>query len=247
MVDSDRPLIGLNGLLDTSSGEPGVKLHHRYAEAVLRAGGIPVVLAPVGGPRDIERVLERIDGLVLTGGDDFDTERLGLGPTHPSAEVTPRTKQDYDLALTRAALEAEMPLLGICYGMQCMGLSGGSNLLQHLPEDLPGAGDHTGGIVHEVEVDSDSKLGSVLGVPSLPVISRHHQALSDASGPWRVSGRDGTGLIEAIEHGTHPFALGVQWHPELSPEGSEHDLLFRALVHASSMHRTEALLARSRS
>lgn len=245
MVDADRPLIALNGS-QLDGAEPGLQLHHRYAEAVLRAGGLPVGLPAVGGPRDIEQVLQRIDGLVLCGGDDFDTARLGLGPTHPSAVVTPTGKQDYDMALTRAALESGTPSLGICYGMQCLGIAGGGDLHQHLPEDRPDGQEHAGGVEHPVHIEAGSKLAATLGVVSLSVISRHHQALSTVGAPWCVSASDQEGLIEAIEHPSKAFAIGVQWHPELSPEGSAHERLFRALVHASSTRRADKLFARSR-
>ncbi len=235
MVDAERPLIALNGCAP-GTGEPGLRLHHRYSLAVLRCGGVPLALPGVGGPRDIERALQRVDGLVLCGGDDFDTERLGLGPTHPEARVTPPEKQDYDLALTRAALALRLPVLGICYGMQCLGISGGARLLQHLPEDRPGAQEHRGGVEHAVRVVPDSKLARILGVASLPVISRHHQALCDVGAPWSVNATDEEGLIEGIELRDHPFALGVQWHPELSHEGGLQDRLFRSLIHAAA-HR----------
>ena len=259
MVDADRPLIALNGLSDAADGEPGLRLHDRYAEAVLRGGGIPVALPPVGGPGDIERVLARVDGLVLCGGDDFDTERLGLGPVHPAATVTPRAKQDFDLALVRAAVALGKPMLGICYGMQCLGLysgagtgsgsgpAGAARLLQHLPEDRPGCQEHSGGVEHRVRVDPESKLAALLGVATLPVISRHHQALTDVAPPWRVAATDEEGLVEAIEHPDLAFAIGVQWHPELSAEGSVHDRLFRSLAHAASLVRADDLFARSRS
>lgn len=245
MVDADRPLIALNGS-QPDGPEPSTQLRHRYAEAVLRAGGLPVVLPAVGGPGDIESVLQRVDGLVLCGGDDFDTARLGLGPTHPSAVVTPTGKQDYDMALASAALESETPLLGICYGMQCLGLVGGGDLYQHLPEDRDGCQEHAGGVEHPVRVEAGSKLAGTLGVSSLPVVSRHHQALRAVAEPWCVTATDHEGLIEAIEHPLKAFAIGVQWHPELSPEGSPHDRLFQALVHASSMRCAEQLFARSR-
>jgi putative glutamine amidotransferase len=246
MPDLSRPLIALNGVLDTSGGEPALRLHERYARAVLRAGGLPVAVPAVGEPRDLELLLERVDGLVLCGGDDFDTGRLGLGPTHSAAQVTPAAKQDFDLALTRAALDARLPVLGICYGMQCLGLVGGAGLLQHLPEDRPDGQEHRHGAEHPVRVDPDSKLGEVLGVASLPVISRHHQALTSVPAPWRVCATDEQDLVEAIEQPELPFAVGVQWHPELSPQGSPHDRLFRALVHAASTARTDLTFARSR-
>ena len=101
-----------------------------------RAGGFPLALAPMldpdGRTEELEAVLDRVDGLVLTGGDDFMTEGLGLGPTHASAEMTEGSKQAYDLALTRLALERDLPILGICYGLQCLGLAEGATLWQDL-------------------------------------------------------------------------------------------------------------------
>src|SRR6185436_18691847 len=100
----EHPLIGINGVA-MAGDTPRVALAHRYADAILKAGGIPVVLAPVGGPGDVRRVLSELDGLLLSGGDDFDMERLGLGTTHPSAQRTPGPKQDFDVLLARTALE----------------------------------------------------------------------------------------------------------------------------------------------
>lgn len=247
-ADPMRPLIAINGLIaEDEHGElTKLSLRNRYAEAVLRGGGIPVVVPPVGGPADLRALLARVDGLVLTGGDDFETERLGLGPTHPRAVPTPAVKQDFDLELCRAALEADVPVLGICYGMQCLSLATGGRLHQHLPDDLPGSQEHTGGVEHEVEVEAGSKLAGLLGVPRLPVVSRHHQALSDPGADWRVTGRDGEGLIEAVEHPDREFAIGVQWHPELSPAGSPHDGLFRGLVTTASVRARRTALEAAR-
>ena len=232
MPDSSHPLIALNGLLETGE-RPALRLVNRYAEAVLRGGGIPVAIPPVGGPRDLRRLLAAVDGLVLTGGADFDLERLGLGPTHPAANRTPAEKQDFDVELCRAAIEADLPVLGICYGMQLMALLGGGRLYQHLPEDRPGCRQHSDGVVHAVTLERGTKLANLLGVEHLDVVSRHHQAVRQVSPPWRVCARDDQDLIEAVEREDRSFALGVQWHPELSPEGSPHDRLFRALVHAA--------------
>ncbi|MDP6989895.1 MAG: gamma-glutamyl-gamma-aminobutyrate hydrolase family protein [Planctomycetota bacterium] len=227
------PLIAVNGLL-CEDETPRLELALRYGEAVVAAGGLPVAIGPVGGAAQLAALLERLDGVLLTGGDDFATERLGLGPTHPCATPTPARKQDWDFQLARAAVARKVPLLGICYGMQVLGLAEGGRMHQHLPEDRPGSLEHTGGVVHPVTAEPGSKLRRLLGVEALDVISRHHQALSAVCAPWRVSARDEEGLIEAIEREGHPFAVGVQWHPELSSPDGPHGGLFRGLVAAAA-------------
>jgi putative glutamine amidotransferase len=234
MVDPDRPLIGINGLLDKTT-EPKLHLANRYANAVLKAGGVPVALTPVGGPGDIARMLEHLDGLVLSGGDDFDTARLGLGPTHPEAVPVPAEKQDWDFLLARAAIERRLPVLGICYGMQLLGLAEGGRLFQHLPEDRPDCQEHRRKVLHKVTLETGSRIARVMGEREVDVVSSHHQALESVGPRWKISGRDKEGLIEAIEREAHPFALAVQWHPELAPEGTVQDKLFRALIGAAAI------------
>ena len=232
---SDRPLIAIAPYF-LEGDVPALKLANRYADSILKCGGLPMVLAPVGGPVDLGRLLDRVDGLVLSGGDDFDTERLGLGPTHEAATPTPAVKQDWDFELARAAIERNLPTLGICYGMQVLGLAAGeTTFLQHLPEDRPGTQNHSGNVEHAVRIAEGSKLAALVGVGELNVISQHHQALGSVTAPWTVVARDEEGLVEAIEHDENSFCFGVQWHPEKSPEGSLNQRLFRGLVDAAGM------------
>ena len=243
-MDSQAPLVAINGLLDERPAGDRLSLPIRYAERVRDAGGVPVAIPPTGDKRDLLALLDRVDGLVFSGGDDFDTERLDRGPTHPAAICTPGPKQDFDLELARLAIDRGVPVLGICYGMQLLGVAEGATILQHLPEDRPGCQAHADGAIHDVVIELSTKLGGLVNIESLAVVSRHHQALEDAPTGWRVAARDTEGLVEAIEHPLHPFALGVQWHPELSP-GTAHDALFKGLVAAACEHRSSSLAAKS--
>jgi putative glutamine amidotransferase len=225
-----RPWIAIVGEL--SEGERvETLLSQRYADAVERAGGLPFIV-PYASEELQDELLARADGLVFSGGDDFDTARLKLGPTHPAAKPVPARKQDFDLALARGALAAGLPTLGICYGMQLLALSEGGRLHQHLPDDRPGCQPHAGGVRHAVRVRAGTKLRACTGAATLDVVSRHHQAIATVGAGWLVSATDAEDLIEAIEHREHPFALGVQWHPELSTDPAQ-ARLFAGLVEAA--------------
>jgi len=237
---SIRPVVLVAGICDD---ERQVSyLPDSYSAAVMRAGGLPLVRpAGLGSPDLISALLDRVDALLIPGGRDFDTERLGLGPVHPQARPVPTAQQDADVALVTEALRRRLPVLGICYGMQLLGLAGGGLLHQHLPDDAPGTVAHRGDggtdTEHDVRVTAGTATAAALGLPGggpVSVRSAHHQALASAGPGWQVTARDADGLIEAIERPDDPLTIGVQWHPERGelPSG-----LFAALVAAARAGR----------
>lgn len=235
--------MGIEPAIRVEGGKQFLAMSMGYANAVYQAGGIPMVLAPPQcGEASADDLLEAIDALLFTGGPDFHTGRLGLGTVHPKARLGPAAKQDFDVTLAERALERDMAVLGICYGMQLLGILAGSQLLQHLPDDRPDAGvrhfGHSGELKvvhHAVTVGPGTLVSKALGrAGNIMCHSAHHQGITAPERGWQVSARDDDGLVEAIESSSHRFAVGVQWHPEQEEQGkTPHHGLFRALVEAA--------------
>jgi putative glutamine amidotransferase len=234
-----RPVVVIAGISDADRKTSGVP--DRYGEAILRAGGLPLIRpAGVASSNLVSDLLKHADALLIPGGRDLDTERLGLGPVHPMARLTPAGQQDADVALVSGAAKRGLPVLGICYGMQLLGLVGGGRLHQHLPDDAPGAvrhlDDHGGLVEHDVQLTAGTRTAAALGLASggsLRVRSSHHQALASTGTGWSVTARDGDGLIEAIEYTGRQLAIGVQWHPDRAKPFTAEDGLFAALIAAA--------------
>jgi putative glutamine amidotransferase len=240
----NRPVVAIEPIVRIQNSATVLEMGTGYSDAVYRAGGIPLLLAaPLSGEASPSELLDNMDALIFTGGPDFHTERLGLGPKHAHARPGLAAKQDFDVTLLRHALERDLPVLGICYGMQLLGIVAGARLLQHLPDDRPGAQvRHLGRpgeprtVRHDVIVKEETLVSKALGgAGRLQCLSAHHQGITELPGPgWQVSATDDDGLIEAIESTSHRFAVGVQWHPEREEELTPHDGLFTALLEAAS-------------
>ena len=236
-----RPIIGITPDIGETAGRPGrppmprYELKQAYADAVLAAGGLPVVLPYSEDETAPAEAVALCDGLVITGGAfDIPPELYGakagdrLGPMK-------RGRTAYEQRVLRAALEAGKPVLGVCGGMQLLAVELGGSLYQDLRDEVAGAFDHEQKLDprepgHPVKVMEGTVLEGILGVRELPVNSTHHQAVRDP-GRARVSAVSPDSIIEAIELPDR-FALGVQWHPELLA-GLEHLALYRALVDKS--------------
>jgi gamma-glutamyl-gamma-aminobutyrate hydrolase PuuD len=213
-------------------------LHASYVAATERAGGIAVLLPPQGADAAqaaAEEVLDRVDGLVLTGGADVDPRRYGATPAERTG--APRAARDeWEIALAGAALRRGTPLLAVCRGLQVLNVALGGTLHQHLP-DLTGHEGHQPGpgVFGAVEVTTEpgTRTAELLG-PRVKGSCHHHQALDRLAPGLIVTGRADDGTVEAAEVSGQAFAIGVQWHPE---EDSADTRLFAALVEAGQRYR----------
>ncbi|HEY5186991.1 MAG TPA: gamma-glutamyl-gamma-aminobutyrate hydrolase family protein [Actinomycetes bacterium] len=224
-----RPLVGITASFDRATWslwrDEVALVPAAYVRAVQAAGGHPVVLPP---DADAAAVLPRLDALVLSGGADLDPGRYGATAGPETSDVR-NDQDDAELDLLVAALDHRVPVLGICRGLQLLAVASGGRLHQHLPA-TPGHEQHGGHggewTEHEVTLVPGTRLHGLLGERVL-ANSGHHQGIADA-GHLVVSGHSPDGLIEAaeVDTGRHPFAVGVQWHPEMTGDPR----LFEALV-----------------
>jgi putative glutamine amidotransferase len=207
-------------------------LQRSYVEAVQRAGGVAVMLPP-DPSAEPDRVLDLLDGLILAGGRDIDPAAYGSEP-HPETD-DPRAERDaFEIALARRAMERDVPLLGICRGMQLMNVARGGTLVQDLPEHV---GDERHrrtlgtfeGNDHPVRLSDDSLAAAAVGQLRHPTLSHHHQGVDRLGAGLHVSGwSDDDDVPEAIEAPGLRFALGVQWHPEADPRSKVIEALVKA-------------------
>lgn len=227
-----RPVIGLScyavparwGVWDVEA----VLLPRAYVDAVAAAGGLPVLVPPL--PGRIGGVLDRLDGLLLSGGPDVDPARYGRRPG-PHTQPPSSERDAAELDLLSGAVERELPVLAVCRGMQVLNVARGGTLHQHLPghDGSPGPGRYGR---HTIRVADGTRLAAALGRTRLDdVPAYHHQGIESlGAGLVETAWAADDGLVEAVEDPALPFCVGVQWHPEVGTDPS----LFRALVAAAT-------------
>ncbi|MFV0461836.1 MAG: gamma-glutamyl-gamma-aminobutyrate hydrolase family protein [Nostocoides sp.] len=246
-MQSRTPIVGVSCYVEPVDRAPWMAqrsavLPVDYVRHVMAAGGVPVLLPPTGQNGDplalaAASVLERLDALILAGGADIESTRYGADPDRRAQEAR-ADRDDWELALAAGAVARDLPVLGICRGMQVLAVADGGSLVQHLP-DLVGHDDHSPEVgvfrTHRVSIVADTRLASILGDEVVDVPTYHHQAVlasSLAGSTWRAAAWHTDGTLEAMEDRSGRFRLAVQWHPEAGSDPR----LFHALVSAAGEH-----------
>lgn len=227
------PLIGIAMDYEEDKTDPKkiktYEVYSTYVDAVNKAGGIPILLAPVNDEK-LRQIFDRLDGVVLVGGADYPSSYYNQ-PKHKTADEMHPVRADFDLRLAKMALNDKYkPVLGICAGCQILNIAGGGSLIQDIPSHVkdgkilhrrPVDYSKTIPFKHNVKIDKKSRLGKIYQVDQLPVPTAHHQCVDKVANKFTVVARAEDGIAEAIESdGEDRFLFGVQWHPERDYENN---------------------------
>jgi len=239
-----KPLIGITAeRWSSSAASPSRNMQGAlasYIDAVIGAGGLPVLIPLTLVGDDLRELYERLDGVLLTGGGDIEPS-LFNAVKHPKTREIDPDRDRVEVDLTRRATAGHKPLFGICRGIQVFNVALGGTLVQDIPDELgsdighmcPSSKYPPNYHAHSVKVEEETLLARCLGRPIAHVNSRHHQAVKDVAPGLEIAARAPDGVIEAIELPDHPFALGVQWHPENLQAQPEMKALFVKFVEAA--------------
>lgn len=236
-----RPVIGISCSTLVLTGMRGIPRHalsEFYVNAILDAGGLPLMMPNVG-PELAPSYLARVDGLLLSGGLDVDPIKYGERP-HPKLGLLDQVRDDWELELVRGAHGAGMPIFAICRGVQVLNVAFGGSLIQDIPSEVDNPVKHEQQSVrqdttsHQISIVPDTRLSEIAGgLPRIRVNSFHHQAVKDVAEGFVVTANTEDGVIEALEDPKHPYCVGVQWHPERVLHDDFTRSLFRNFVDAA--------------
>ena len=234
-----KPIIGITTNQSTNAnGHPTVMLMQSYINAIMQAGGVPVLIPSMVHNDGWDALYSRLDGILFSGGGDFALEHA-RGDAHPRLTDVDPERDSVEIKLIQASASDGKPFLGICRGAQAVNVALGGTLYTHIADQLPNALDHAypGNLrtvlVHEVKIEEGTRIAEVLGEPIVKVNSLHHQGLKDIAPSLRVTGYAPDGLVESVELTDHPFGIAVQWHPEWLTDQQPTRNLFRKFVEAA--------------
>jgi len=241
-----KPIIGVN--VDVEGDKPRLaSIQCNYFESIQRAGGIPILLAPMPD-HDLDQLLRKLDGILLIGGLDYGPSKYGE-EAHELVELVDPAREDFDFRLVdRTINTTDIPILGICAGAQLLNIALGGSLIQDIKSEIP----HTevvhssphgwlkGFNKHNVILQPESHIAKIYKTDCLHVPTSHHQAVKKVGSGLTVAAHADDGVVEAVEFKGRPFTIGVQWHPERDYERNAD--LFRHFVQSaenlpSSAHR----------
>jgi len=194
-------------------------------------GGVPVILPTIDSGETMNGYLQRLDGLVLIGGDDIPPQAYGEQP-HETVEVLAPQRYEFERKLIARWLAGGKPVLGVCLGMQFTNVVSGGTMIQDIPTEIGKTVDHRKH--HRVRIEPGSLLAGLLGGTEASVLSNHHQAVDGLGKNLRVIARSDDGVAEAMERVDGGFGLFVQWHPEAMTDRAHRDAIYGALVRACS-------------
>jgi len=239
-----RPLIGIT--CGTTFATPSVydqasarahMVRAPYVDALVRAGAAPVLIPALGEAEVVSRLFSALDGLLLPGGDDPSPETFGQEPAPGLGDIDP-DRDKAELALCNHALQSELPILGICRGIQILNVAAGGTLIQDIPTQAPSPIQHRqrsfGPVAtHTIHIEPHTRLHEIFGGGRIRTNTYHHQAIGRVADGFIVSARSEDGIIEGLERKGNPFILGVQCHPEsLAPVDPRFQKLFDDFVKA---------------
>lgn len=231
-----KPIIGINCDYEGDTKSHSF-VYRDYVDAIIMAGGIPFLLPLIKNRDDVKCLLERMDGLLLTGGDDVPPARYGEERREKTYCVH-ADKDVFDNLLLQLALEKQKPILALCYGAQLINVAYGGSLIQDVPSEVKTAISHKPAkgekCSHSVSIEKNTLLHKIIGADALDTNSAHHQAVKRLGKGLKATARASDGIIEAFECEGYPFLVAVQWHPERLTIDTRHAALFKALVGASS-------------